>query len=276
LPALPEVAESRLSDSGCHRKLRFTYRAGHKPFELELYLSPDLRFLSRDLADTNLDPIDEERKKEQALLAALTGGNYPAFGPRDAPVVLTLFSDFQCPYCARMAHVLRDEILPPERGNVRLVFRHLPLPMQSWARAAAEAAACAQEQGDQHFWRLHDFLFGRQRELTRENIRQTLLRETSRCAKFDQKAFERCLTGGTTAAKVERDVAFARQNGVNGTPTLFINSRRLEAGAPGEQIRTLIRELVRGVTAGAVPSTPPGRPAAAKAPGSAAGAPLPA
>jgi protein-disulfide isomerase len=166
-----------------------------------------------------------------------------------------------------MAHVLRDEILPPERGNVRLIFRHLPLPMHSWARAAAEAAACAQEQGDEHFWRLHDFIFERQRQLTRENIRQTPLRETSRFSKFDQKAFERCLAGRTTAAKVERDVAFARQNGVNGTPTLFINSRRLEAGAPPEQIRTLIRELARGATTDAVPSTPAGRPASGRAPG---------
>jgi len=67
---------------------------------LELFAAPDLRFLTRDLLDTTVDPVVEERKKAEALAAGLTRGDVPARGKADAPVTIAVFSDFQCPYCA--------------------------------------------------------------------------------------------------------------------------------------------------------------------------------
>jgi protein-disulfide isomerase len=55
-----------------------------------------------------------------------------------------------------MARMLNQEVLPAERKTTRLVFRHFPLGMHNWALAAAQTTACAQEQGDDYFWRLHD------------------------------------------------------------------------------------------------------------------------
>ncbi|MBZ5728825.1 MAG: DsbA family protein [Acidobacteriia bacterium] len=165
------VTEAPFARPSCFRKLLFQSQEAKSSFRIELFLAPDQRFLTRELLDSTVDPIVEERKKAEALAAGLTRGSFPARGKEDAPVTIAVFSDFQCPYCARFADMLKD-VLPDER--VRLVFRHLPLPMHPWARPAAEAAACAQEQGNGHFWSLHDFIFEHQKELAPENLQQKL------------------------------------------------------------------------------------------------------
>ena len=82
-----------------------------------MYLSPDFRFLSRELLDSTVDPVLEERRPRQSLSAGLTAGNFLALGPRTAKITIVVFSDFQCPYCARMARMLRTEVLPMEKSN---------------------------------------------------------------------------------------------------------------------------------------------------------------
>jgi protein-disulfide isomerase len=211
-----------------------------------LYASPDLRFLTRELLDSRVDPIQEERQKQEALAAGLTRGKLPSLGPADAPVTLTVFSDFQCPYCARMANTLINDVLPVERGKVRLIFRHFPLPMHAWARAAAEAAACAQEQGNEPFWKAHDYLFEHQRELTRDNVRQKLTGHLKGMAGFDPARFQSCLMNPAAAASIDQDIAVGRQIGIRGTPSLFVNGHQARATEP-EQIRTLIRQLAKPI-----------------------------
>jgi len=244
---LPPAASLTLSHeafvgSTCFRRLDFTSTGQALGFHAELFLSPDLRYLARELLDSTVDPIVEERTKRRALAVALTAGNFPSLGPKEARVSITVFSDFQCPYCARMAHMLRQEILPAEAKTTRLVFRYFPLSGHNWALPAAQAAACAQEQGDDYFWRLHDFLFDHQKEFTPDNVQARVAEEAKRFRRFDSTRFASCVAGKKTAAKVDLDVAFGTENGVAGTPTLFLNGERIATVAAPEQLRTLIRE----------------------------------
>jgi protein-disulfide isomerase len=253
-----QIAEVSLVKGSCFRKLEFTAQEPQASFRLDLFASPDLRFLAREVMDSNGDPIAEEKQRAEALYAGLTHGDFPTRGKTNAPVTLAVFSDFQCPYCSRFAAIVTD-LAPEEAAKVRLVFRHLPLPMHSWARPAAEATACAQEQGDSYFWGLHDFLFDHQKEITRDNILQKLAEAEKSVSGFDQGKFAACVIERKTAAQVERDISFAQEHGINATPTVFLNGQQTQIVA-AEQLQTLLREI------GGAPNSQGGSSASAGSP----------
>lgn len=237
-----EVSEAGFLPESCYRHLRFQSQDQRRPFQLELIASPDLRFLTREMLDSRVDPLEEERQKEKALLADLRREGGAQLGPKDAPVTITLFSDFQCPYCAQMANGLMKDILPAEADRVRLVFRNFPLTMHPWARPAAEAAECARTQGDKYFWSFHDYLFEHQKDMTAENLRPKLAAYGPDLAGFDVKAFESCVEERKTSAKVAEDLAMGRRIGITGTPTFFVNGTRI-TGYRAAEIRTLITQI---------------------------------
>jgi protein-disulfide isomerase len=236
--ASPKITDVSPVGTTCYRKLAF--ESDDRRRRVDLYLSPDLRFLSRDLSDSNIDPAKVGGDISPALLS---DGPFPALGPANAPATLTVFSDFECPYCARFYAMLKQDILPAEKGNVRLVFRFFPLPMHPWARAAAEAAACAQDQRADHFWKLHDYMFEHQRDLNSDNLIAKLTEAAKALPGFDEAKFHACVAGKKSAPRVDRDVAFAGEYGIQGTPTLFVNGRRLESVVSAEQVLTFIRQL---------------------------------
>ena len=205
-------------------------------------------YLTQDLSDTTIDPVEEARKKHEAFVAGLTNGAFPVRGPSNAPVTLTLFSDFQCPYCANVATMLKNDILPMEGKSVRLVFRHFPLQRHTWARTAARFAACGQHQSNESFWSLHDFLFEHQQELTPQNIEKKLTDYTKGLKNLDQVKLRACLGDGKVDTLIDRDVEFGSQNGVNGTPTLYLNGQRISDARNPEHILTLIREQRSGLS----------------------------
>src|SRR5439155_13156673 len=80
-------------------------------------------------------------------------------GPEDAPVTLVEYGDFECPYCGRAEPIVRE--LLAEFGDIRYVWRHLPLPdVHPHAQLAAVASEAGRAQGA--FWQMHDFLLARQ------------------------------------------------------------------------------------------------------------------
>ena len=242
-PASPlKLSAVSLIEKTCYRRLRFRGEDPQRPFTIDLTASPDLRFLTRELLDSQLDPAQEERQKQQALTAALTRGDFAVRGEKAAPVTITVFSDFQCPYCAKAGDLLMNDILSKESANVRLVFRHFPLPMHAWAKPAAEAAACAHEQGDRYFWSFHNYLFEHQREITPDNLRPTLDAYGATLEGFAPADFKACLDQKRTTAKIEQDITLGTEVGVHATPTLFINGQQV-TGVQPEQIRTYIREM---------------------------------
>ena len=139
-------------------------------------------------------------------------------GPRDAPVTIVEYGDFECPYCGRAEPILRE--LLREFGDVRYVWRHLPLTdVHSHAQLAAEAAEAAADQGA--FWEMHDLLFDHQDALNADD-----LIGYAEQLELDVERFASDLRKGVSNARVADDVDSADLSGVNGTPTFFINGRR--------------------------------------------------
>lgn len=237
-----EVRETGFITNTCYRNVQLTSVDPAHPFHLEVIASPDFRFLSREFMDTNTDPAKEERERQQTLSARLLHGNFHSAGPNDAPLNLTVFADFQCPYCAQMATALKRDILPAASGKARLVFRNFPLPMHQWAKTAAESAACAGRQNDRFFWTVHDFLFEHQREIQSESMQSRLHDYLGTLGDFDLKSFDACATEQQTASEIEADVRLGQEVGVRGTPTIFVNGQQINGYHP-DQILSLIRQL---------------------------------
>ncbi|MBI4511976.1 MAG: thioredoxin domain-containing protein [Deltaproteobacteria bacterium] len=152
--------------------------------------------------------------------------DHPSLGPKKAAVTIVEFSDFQCPFCGRVAPTLR-ELRKKYPKDVRIVFKNLPLSMHPDAFLAAEAALAAGEQGK--FWQMHDKLFENQARLGREDLeayaKQLGLNMTKFKAALDDHKFK---------DKVDRDLAEATRLHVNGTPSFFINGRFLAGAMPLE------------------------------------------
>ena len=182
------------------------------------------------------------RKRKQPEIADISSGNFPAFGPVSAEITLTVFSDFECPYCARFAKMMREDVLPSAAGNIRVLFRQLPLEMHPWARMAAEASECAYQQRNEYFWNFHDFFFDHQRDLTVQNFRQQVIDHAGRIQGFRIEQFEGCLVHNGATATIDQEVRYASSHGIEGTPTVFINNRQFTV-ISSEQLQTIIWEL---------------------------------
>ncbi len=172
----------------------------------------------------------------------------PSLGPEDAPVILVEFGDFQCPFC-RQAMGIVYELAQKYPEELRVVYRHLPLDtIHPRARAAAEASACAADQG--LFWEYHDRLFANPTAFGDED-----LRAHAREVGADGEVFDACVEKREHAAKVDADAAAAVELGITGTPAFVVNGILLFGLQTEETLDRLIRdELERG---GGAPTAAP-------------------
>ena len=140
----------------------------------------------------------------------------PVRGKVDAPVTLVVFSDFECPWCAKLEPLLA-QLLAANADTVRVVFKHLPLPMHPQAEPAALAAIAAQRQGK--FWEMHDALFAVQ-QWTPAAVTETATR-----IKLDMTRFQADLNSQETRMQLAKDKADAQAAEVAATPSVFVNGR---------------------------------------------------
>lgn len=185
------------------------------------------------------------RQKHQARVlldvarVQVSDADSPSKGPKQAPVTIIEFSDFECPFCSRVLPTLQ-EVLSTYGDQVRLVFRQFPLnSIHPKAQKAAEASLCAHEQGK--FWEMHDVLFADQRKLDIAD-----LKAKASALGLDQGKFDSCLDSGKYANQVARDLADGAAAGVTGTPAMFINGRFLSGAVPFADVaRVIDDELLR-------------------------------
>ena len=158
----------------------------------------------------------------------------PVRGVASAPITIVEFSDYQCPFCARVNPTI-EQVRKTYGDKVKIIFKDFPLPNHPQAPKAAEAAHCAGEQDK--YWEMHDQMFANQRAL---NVPE--LKQYAAALSLDATKFNQCLDSGKHAAVVAAGLAQGEKMGVNSTPTLYINGRALIGAQPFEAFKQIIDE----------------------------------
>jgi len=175
----------------------------------------------------------------------------PAIGPATAKVNIVAFSDFQCPFCSRVVPTMQ-KIEKEYPKDVRIFFRHNPLPMHPNAPLAAEAAVAAEARGK--FWEMHDKMFANQQALTRPDL-EKYAGEIG----LDVGKFKAALDSGAGKAKVNADLALGRQIGVQGTPNFYVDGRNIQGAQPFEEFKKVIDDEIKRADKLIASGTPSGQ-----------------
>ena len=173
----------------------------------------DVFNLGKSPFQTNLDKLD---LKDQ-----------PSFGPANAPVTIVEFGDFECPDCRMEAPVLRSNLTEEFKDKVRVVFKNYPLEsVHPWARAAAIEGRCVYQQGNPAFWKFYDWIYQNQDNITVDNLNMTVLKWAGE-NDVDAVKLGQCIDSKATEPEVNQSIAEGHELGLSGTPTLFINGRKI-------------------------------------------------
>jgi protein-disulfide isomerase len=157
----------------------------------------------------------------QSPVFSISTNDQPSLGSANAPVTIVAFTDYQCPSCAAM-HPTLERLVTEYGDKVRLVTRDFPLSQHAQAFKAAEAAEAARDQGK--YWEYIHILLRNQSTLTVDKLKG-YASELS----LDRTRFDNALDTGKFSESVQRDIEDGMKLGINGTPTIFINGRRIAA-----------------------------------------------
>jgi protein-disulfide isomerase len=202
--------------------------------------SPRWPGFGQDAPAPALTDADVERIATRVEAARVPDpGNSPSKGPAAARVVLQVWSDFECPFCVQVAPTLA-RLEQRYRGRLRLVWRNYPLPSHERARPAARAARAAFELGgDVQFWKLHDWLYSPQADLSDQGLQKAVA----------QLGLDPRVAGAAHSreydARVDVDLSAADIAGVEGTPAVFINQYYLMGARHEAEYAIVIERALR-------------------------------
>ncbi|MBZ5601898.1 MAG: thioredoxin domain-containing protein [Acidobacteriia bacterium] len=199
-----------------------------------VYVSKDGKSIVRgDAFDVNKNPF-------QSNLDKLKTDLQPSFGQAGAPVVLVVFSDFQCPVCREESQILRQAVAKNFPDKVRVYFKDFPLEsIHNWAKPAALAGRCVFKQTPAKFWDYFDWVYENQQLIGADNFSSKLQGFLSDKG-LDGMQIGRCMENKTTEAEVNREIDEGHALQVSATPTIFLNGRKLEGSMPWETLQQLL------------------------------------
>jgi protein-disulfide isomerase len=191
--------------------------------------------------------IGEQTKKSQVEVYIpkprrptfpVEAGTSPWLGGKDAKVTIVEFSDFQCPFCAKGADIIKE--LKAKYGDkIKVAFKNFPLPFHNHAEQAAVAGLCANEQGTDKFWKMHDEMFLGQDALDSEG-----LKKTAKKIGLKLDAFEKCLTENKYLSQVKADMEEGNKAKVKSTPTFFVNGQLINGAQSMDVFSEIIDEAL--------------------------------
>ena len=164
-------------------------------------------------------------------------------GSPDAPVEITEFADYQCPFCQTFATLQMPTI--EERlintGRLRWRYRDFPLQQHPFSRLAAHSAACADEQGK--YWEQHDRIYEGQAEWAAARNAGPVFRRYAQAGGLDLGRYDACMKAGKYAGRIQASVNEGLQVGVNSTPTLLVGDRLYRGRLDSDAITKLVDSL---------------------------------
>jgi protein-disulfide isomerase len=198
------------------------------------YVSPDGEHaLVGDVIPFGAKPFDPARK---ALDKGITG---PSRGSKDAPVTIVEFGDLQCPACKAAQPTI--EALVAAEPQARFVFQNFPLEMHNWAAKGAAYADCVGRASNDAFWKFLSKTYETQAEITAENADEKLT-ALADGAGVKGSEIAVCATQPETKSRIDASIALGKKVDVSGTPTLFINGRKL--GSFDNRLSEVYKSLV--------------------------------
>jgi protein-disulfide isomerase len=192
-----------------------------------ILMSKDGRFIILgELIDSKVNPLEETMKK-------ISLQDVPLRGNKNAKVTIVEYSDFQCPFCQQASTTVVPKVLKDYDGKVKLVYKQFPLEqIHPWAKNAAIASVCAQEQGNDNFWKFHDIVFSKQKEVTADKSTDQF-KAFAKQIGLDANKFNACLSSPVTATRVQNDIKEGQSVGVNSTPSFFVNGLLVQGANEG-------------------------------------------
>lgn len=174
---------------------------------------------------------------------SLTEGVLMSKGNPEAKVTIVEFSEFQCPFCAQYATDTYKKIWEKYGERIFYIWRDFPLPFHQNAKLAAQAAACAGNQGK--FWQMHDELFANQAAWSELPDPKANFVASAQKLGLNEEDFSSCYEDNEEiSARIEADIELGKRLGVSGTPTFFINGQRLVGAQPYEVFEGTIEQLL--------------------------------
>jgi protein-disulfide isomerase len=213
--------------------VHFTY--GQRTQDETFYVTKDGHKIIRGyIYDLSQNPFKEDLDK-------LKTGLSPSFGAAGAPVVLVLFSDFECPNCKEEAKTLRQNLPTAYPTQVRVYFKDFPIEqIHPWAKPAAIAGQCVFRQNPVAFWQYHDWIYEHQSEINPGNLKEKVLEFAQTAKDLDGMQLGRCMDTKATEADVDASLAQGKALKIDATPTIFVNGRRLIGNYPWQNLQQLI------------------------------------
>jgi len=173
------------------------------------------------------EAYDLTKSPFQAALDHLKTDGQPNYGKAGAPVTIVVFGDFQCPLCKAEADTMRKNLVQTFPDKVQVYFKDFPLEsIHPWARAASNTGRCIYKQDPQAFWKFHDWIYENQEGVTVETLNSKVMTWAG-TAGVDTIQLGRCVDGKVGDKEVAQNMAEGRALGVDATPTLYLNGRKL-------------------------------------------------
>lgn len=229
------VADAKPSALPGFKEVRVRISQGAQSQEVSLYVSNDgKKIVQGNFYDVTTNPFKPELDKLKTQFQ-------PALGTAGAPVAIVVFSDLQCPHCKGEAEMLRQNLIQNYPTQVRLYFKDYPLEgLHPWAKAAAMAGRCVFQQNPDAFWGFHDYVFAHQDAITPDNLKDQVLGWAKDAKGVDSIKLGACIDSKSTQAEVEKEISEAQALEVTGTPTMFINGRRISQTIDWPNLKNII------------------------------------
>jgi protein-disulfide isomerase len=164
-------------------------------------------------------------------------------GDASAPVEITEYADYQCPFCQTFATLqmptIEDRLI--KTGRLRWRYRDFPLQQHSFSRLAAHSAACADDQGK--YWQQHQAIYEGQADWSESRDAAGFFRRYAQANGLDLTKYDACMSAGTHAGRIQASYEEGVRVGVSSTPTLLVGNRLYNGRFDSDAITRLVDSL---------------------------------